>query len=131
MATARDVVVTALRLLGAVASGEEPTADEARDGLVALNHMLHAWKARGVDIGHADLALTDAVSLADEQLEGAAHLLALRLAPEYQRDLSPALVQAAAAAWAAIQMAYAAPTQSRFESGMARSGSRRRGTRLT
>lgn len=129
MATARDLLVTALRLIGAIASGEEPTAAEAQDGLDGLNHMLHGWKARGVDVGHSDLALTDAVPLADEQLESAAQLLALRLAPEYQRDLPPALVQAAAASWAAIQIAYAPPPQALAESGLPRTPATRRGTR--
>lgn len=41
--TARDIVVGALRLLGASASGEALGAAEATDGLSAFNDMLDSW----------------------------------------------------------------------------------------
>lgn len=128
MATARDTVTTALRLIGALASGEEPEAAEAGDGLAALNRMLHGWKARGVDLAHTDLALSDSLPLAAEFHEGAAQLLALRLAAEYERDLRPELVQAAAESWAAIRMAYASPIALTVEAGLLRMPGARRGT---
>ena len=128
MATARDLVTAALRLIGALASGEEPEAAEARDGLAALNRMLHGWKARGVDLAHADLALSDPLPLAPEFHEGTAQLLALRLAAEYERDLRPELVHAAGDSWAAIRMAYAAPAPLVVESGLQRLPGARRGT---
>lgn len=118
MTTARDMIGAALRLLGVLAAGEEPAAAEAADGLDALNRMLHGWKARGVDIGHADLALGDAPALADEFTEGATRLLALRLAPEYGRTLDPALVLSAGEAWAALQMAHGAAAELAAEGGL-------------
>ncbi len=116
--TARDIVYGALRLIGSVPSGEVPDAEEARDGLEALNRMLHGWKTRGVDIGHADLALGDAMVLADEYQEGVKYLLAVRLAPEYERPLTPELASVADGAWRAIQMAYVSPTELTVESGL-------------
>ena len=45
MATAYDVVRGALRLIGVVTPIEPPAAEEAADGLDALNDMLAAWAA--------------------------------------------------------------------------------------
>jgi len=44
--TGRDVLSASLRLIGVYASGESPTADEATDGLAALNRMLDSWSTQ-------------------------------------------------------------------------------------
>lgn len=47
----RDGIVTAaLRMLGAVSSGQAPTADELADGGEVLNLMLKAWQADGMQL---------------------------------------------------------------------------------
>lgn len=43
MSTVRDLVTAALRDLGAIASGEALTADEAADGLAILNELVASW----------------------------------------------------------------------------------------
>lgn len=116
--TARDTVYGALRLIGAVPSGEVPAAQEAADGLAALNAMLHGWKNRGVDVSHVDLALSDAVALGQEFHEGVKYLLAVRLAPEYERPPAPELMSIADNAWRAIQMAHGSPTDLTVEGGL-------------
>lgn len=43
MGTVRDLIKGSLRLIGAVATGETPSADEQSDALSALNDMLDSW----------------------------------------------------------------------------------------
>jgi len=43
--TGQDLISSSLRLIGALASGETPSAAEASDALVILNQMLDAWSA--------------------------------------------------------------------------------------
>jgi hypothetical protein len=43
MSTARDQIKGALRLIGQLAEGEEPSPATAQDSLVALNQMLDSW----------------------------------------------------------------------------------------
>lgn len=43
MPTARDLIKTAMKKLGVYSIGEEPSDDEAEDGLNSLNSMLDSW----------------------------------------------------------------------------------------
>jgi hypothetical protein len=43
--TGLDVISSAMRLIGALASGETPTAAEANDALVCANDMFDSWQA--------------------------------------------------------------------------------------
>lgn len=54
MATGRDIVKDSMRLFGAIATGETPSAEEVADGLTALNKMLDSWSNNGLTI-HASV----------------------------------------------------------------------------
>ena len=43
MATAADLIKGSMRLIGAIAAGETPSASETADGLTALNDMIDSW----------------------------------------------------------------------------------------
>ena len=48
--TANDLISSALRLIGVLASGESPSAAEANDGLTILNQLLDAWNTERLAI---------------------------------------------------------------------------------
>ena len=63
--TAQTLIKSALRSIGAIATGETPTADEMADGLEALKFMLRHWSNSNIRlyfISQDTLALTGAVS---------------------------------------------------------------------
>lgn len=103
MATAQSIVTRSLRLIGAIESGETPSAEDAQDALAALNDMLHGWAKEGVDLGHGTVALGDSLIMHDSFHEGIRYNLAVRLAAEWGGVLRPEIVQIARDAFAAFQ----------------------------
>lgn len=86
MATALDVIRRAMRLIGALAEGEVPTAAQAADGLESLQAMLGEWETRGVRLGSvvdATYATADDMPVPVTHLQALAFNLAIVIAPEY------------------------------------------------
>ena len=50
MTTAAELISSSLRLIGAVAAGESPDADEQADALAALNQLLESWNLQGLSL---------------------------------------------------------------------------------
>lgn len=89
MATASDIVTRSMRSLRLLASGDEPTADELADALVALNDMLFGWRIEGLDIAHTTLVAATTVDVPDDHLNTIRLSLAERLSGEFGAELSP------------------------------------------
>lgn len=83
MATTLEIVTRAFRKIGVVSATETLTADQVASGVDTLNMMMHAWKTRGVDVTHSDLAASDTFTLDPEYHEGTVYVLAGRLSPDY------------------------------------------------
>ena len=48
--TAQDLIASSLRLIGVLASGEQPSGAEASDALLILNQMIDSWTTERMDI---------------------------------------------------------------------------------
>jgi len=83
MATARDIVERAFRKIGVVATDEAMSAEQGAVGIDALNMMMQAWVLDGIDVGHADLTLSEEFTLEPPFHEGCVYMLAERLAPDF------------------------------------------------
>lgn len=54
MIYARDIIYSALGIVGATALGETPSAEEAQDGVKRLNSMLKSWNIDGAMVFRVD-----------------------------------------------------------------------------
>ena len=113
MATALDVITRSMRLIGALAEGEVPSAAQAADALVAMQAMLGEWETRGVKLGGAvdlDYATTTTVPVPITHQNALAFGLAVVLAPEYGAAASlKAIGPQAERSFRALQAQYARP----------------------
>lgn len=50
MATVRDLIKGSMRLIGAIATGETPSAEELQDALTVLNSMVDSWSLERLNI---------------------------------------------------------------------------------
>jgi len=96
MATATHIISRALTRLGIRASETAIEADELQDGLDMLNDMLSNWEESGYNLGFSPVSgITDEVRIPRGANAAVIDSLAIMLAPEYSRPVSPALAGAA------------------------------------
>lgn len=85
MATAEDLIVSSIRLMGVLESGEVPTTQEKTDALEVLNDLLASWgDTDGIKINDGDLLLSDAFPLDAAEKRAIRYALAVELYPEYK-----------------------------------------------
>lgn len=125
MATARSVIKTALRLISAIQPNETPTADEAQDGLEALNDLLSSWALHGVEVDHSSLVLDDDVNLPDSHMQGIKYILAVKLAPEYGVAITPEVASVADHEWQKIQAHHTTVEEMSLDTALAWNPSKR------
>lgn len=83
MATAREVVTDALRLLAVYSAGETPSSSDMTDGVSSLNDMLAAWNIDGVPLNHETLTVDAEMVVPDDHLKAIKNNLAVDLAGQF------------------------------------------------
>lgn len=103
MTTMRDIVEGALKRLRVMNPRKTVDGIAASDGLMALNEMMHSWKAVGVNTDHETLELADDFPLDEEHVQGVKALLAVRLSADYGLPLADGTIKDAADGWSGLQ----------------------------
>jgi hypothetical protein len=93
MTTANQVIARAYRLINEVGRTDVPSAEQYDDGLLALNDLLHAWRAEDIDLGVLDA--TTSTVIQDQHVMHVTYNLGLELAMQSGLDIHPLLVQRA------------------------------------
>ena len=96
MATATEIITRSLTRLGIRSAETSLQPDELQDGLDLLNDMLSNWEGAGYNLGFSPIAgLTDEVRVPRGANAAIIDSLAIMMAPEYSRPISPALAASA------------------------------------
>jgi hypothetical protein len=95
VAKASTVINRALRLIGVAQTGEALDAEIAEDALSVFNSLLAEWYGNiAIPDYNASTIHTD-LTVDDGDIEALAYQLAIRLAPEFDQQLSPAIMESA------------------------------------
>lgn len=89
MATAREVIKSALRKILADGDGVEPTAAEMADGLEMLNDFMESLSVEGVILSHQTLTLDSTINLDKAHIRGLKNMMAVEFAPEFGAVVDP------------------------------------------
>lgn len=114
----RDIIVGALKRLGAFDAASEPSAEDVADGLTAFNDMVTAWPADGLHTGVGEMILGQPLPFDDMHREGLKALLAVRLAPDYEMQVSERLARDARDGWGRLQSDFLILQNMRVDDGL-------------
>lgn len=90
MSTNTQIISDALSLIGVLAEGETASAEQAAHGLRKLNQMMSTWEVDSIVLGYFQQSDVTAVCpIPDWSEKGVYGMLAVELAPDYNRQLSP------------------------------------------
>lgn len=95
MITALEMIEGASKLAGVLATGQKLKAEMAKDGLEALNQLLHSWELEGLLNGHSTLKLTDTVYIPEPYERGVKFNLAMDIAADIPLTPSQYVIQTA------------------------------------
>jgi hypothetical protein len=88
-----DLIRAALRLGKVLSEGDEPTNEQAQDGLSTLNDLFADWAANDIDIGHYRQSSLSAESpIYEDAVRAAKHNLAIVLCAEYEIEPPPGVL---------------------------------------
>ena len=99
MATANDIIISAARRAGIHTNNSPLEADEVQDGLELLNDMLASWEPL-LNLGFSPVAnVSDEIRIPRETNAAVIDIFAVRLSPEYSKNVHPALAESARGFW--------------------------------
>lgn len=93
MATNNEFITDALKMLGVLQETESPSAEQSSDALRVMNDMLANLRAEDIELGYApqsDPTAENGINIEDRQ--AVKYLLAVHLAPHFERNPSPVVV---------------------------------------
>ena len=98
METANTIIVDALQELLIQASEAPIEADEAQTAIRYLNRMMAEFDAEGISLGYTNVSnLSDSITVPDGAVGGIVTNLAIRLASQYDKQVSASLAASAQA----------------------------------
>jgi len=98
-----DIIEGALKHLGVLVAETTVTSAETQDGLNDLNDMGEEFEVSGISVGYvSSLDVNAQLELPRSAVAAFKAELALRLAPQYERVVSPALARLAATTRSAL-----------------------------
>lgn len=110
MATATEISTRALKRIRKHDSHSTPDATDIADATEALTAMIASWEAQGLS--------GDVLPLDARFEQPVVAMLAVRLAEDFGVQPGPILLRDAADGWAALQAAYMATPDARFDAGL-------------
>lgn len=98
MATAEQVIKASLQRILVQASEAPLEADEYQDAIFAMNNLMLAYDADGIDLGYTEVSnISNPVTIPTGALRGLIANLAIEVAPDYGGEITAGLSIAAAA----------------------------------
>lgn len=90
MSTNSDFFKDALGLIGILAEGETPSAEQGATMLTVLNDMMEDLAADGIDLAfNPQSSTTDTLSIPEGHKQTVKYLLAVAAAPHFEVDIPP------------------------------------------
>jgi hypothetical protein len=114
MATATEISTRALKRLRKHDSHSTPDAVDVSDATEALTAMIASWETQGLS--------GDVLPLDSRYEHAVVAMLAVRIAEDFGVKPGPILLQDARDGWSSLQAAYFAVPESRFETGLTKTG---------
>ena len=96
MATAAQVLKSALQRILVQASESELDANEYSDAMFSMNNLMAQYASEGISLGYTEVNnLSDTITIPDGALVGLIANLAVHISPDYNGNVTQALAMAA------------------------------------
>lgn len=132
--TYNEVIKRALQRLAVLQTGDAGDGDQYLDGLHSMNEMVNGWRNKGVYLNFnnvEDTAGGDTTTFDDEDIAAVVDNLAVRLAPDYGKTITPVLAASASSGFSGLYAKYGPSISMRVDRSISPYALRRFGPRLS